>query len=208
MRLNYAPMGSDQRQIFNLSGIAQSPFGKGKKYVQTGAGAAVLGGWQLGAVAFIHSGFPFGIGAPGNSLNAPGSNQRADQVKPHVAIKGGTQEYFDVTAYAEVNAARFGTSGDNSVYGPGAKNVDASLFRTFTLPEHISAQFRIESMNLTNTPHFANPGTWLGSVSAFNPDGTIAAGANLNGFGQITGTSANSRPADQRYFRLGMKILF
>jgi hypothetical protein len=45
-------------------------------------------------------------------------------------------------------------------------------------------------------------------VSAFNPDGTIAAGANLNGFGQITGTSANSRPADQRYFRLGMKILF
>jgi len=63
------------------------------------------------------------------------------------------------------------------------------------LPEHISAQFRIESMNLTNTPHFANPGTWLGSVSAFNPDGTIAAGANLNGFGQIT---AQARTAAQR----------
>ena len=203
-RLNYAPINSDQRHIFNLSGIVQSPFGKGKKYLQTGPGGAVLGGWQLGAVAFVHSGTPFGIGAPGNSLNAPGSNQRADQVKPHVAIYGGTKEYFDITAYALVTAPRFGTSGTDSVYGPGAANVDASVFRTFALPEHVTAQFRIESMNLTNTPHFSNPNTWLGSVQ-YDSNSNIT---NANGFGQITGISSNSRQTDQRYFRLGMKILF
>ena len=203
-RLNYAPINADQRHIFNLTGIAQSPFGKGKKYLQNGPGSFVLGGWQLGAVATVHSGTPFSITADGTSLNAPGSTQRADQVKAHVGINGGTSQYFDITAFKPVTAVRFGTSGYDSVYGPGAANLDLSVFRSFELPEHMTAQLRIESMNFTNTPHFGNPGSNVSSVQ-YDSNGNIA---NANGFGRITGTNAVNRSEDERYFRFGLKIMF
>ena len=81
--LDRAVIGQNLPQIFNWMGIAQSPFGKGKQSMnQGGVASDILGGWQLNAVFTAHSGFPFSIGADGTSLNAPGSTQRADAVKP------------------------------------------------------------------------------------------------------------------------------
>jgi hypothetical protein len=88
--------------------------------------------------------------------------------------------------------------------GPGAKNLDASIFRTFQLLDHLSTQFRIESFNVTNTPHFADPGSNVSSVQ-YDSNGNVT---NLNGFGQITGTTTVSRFIDQRYFRFGLKFMF
>lgn len=203
-RLNYVVLSFDQRHVFNLSGIAQSPFGKGKQFLHNGVGAAVLGNWQLGAVLTMYSGSPFSVGADGSSLNAPGSSQRADQVKSYVAINGGTQEYFDITAFQPVTAVRFGTAPYNSLVGPGAINLDSSVFRTFQLPGHLATQFRIESFNTTNTPHFGDPGSTVSSVQ-YDASGNIV---NPNGFGQITGTNPGGRYVDERYFRVGLKITF
>jgi hypothetical protein len=202
--LNYVVMPGDQRHIFNFTGIAELPFGRNKPYLQNGIGARALGGWQLNAVLTMFTGTPFGIGADGSSLNAPGSSQRADQIKPHVAIYGSKNEYFDVTAFAPVNQPRFGTAPYNSLYGPGARNLDTSIFRTFELPEHLSAQFRMEVFNTTNTPHFQDPGNDVSSVQ-YDGSGNIT---NLNGFGQITGTTTISRPVDERNVRFGVKLLF
>jgi hypothetical protein len=103
-----------------------------------------------------------------------------------------------------VSQPRFGTAPYNSLYGPGAKNLDTSIFRTFELPEHLSAQFRMEVFNTTNTPHFQDPGNDVSSVQ-YDDNGNIT---NLNGFGQITGTTTISRPVDERNVRFGVKILF
>ncbi|HUZ94482.1 MAG TPA: TonB-dependent receptor, partial [Edaphobacter sp.] len=203
-RLNYVASSGDQKHIFNLSGIVESPFGKQKRFLKGGISGAILGGWQLNAVATMFSGSPFSIGADGSSLNAPGSSQRADQVKSHVAIYGRKDEYFDVTAFAPVSQVRFGTAPYNSLVGPGAKNLDASIFRTFNLLDNVSTQFRIEAFNVTNTPHFADPGSDVSSVQ-YDANGNVT---NLNGFGQITSTSAVSRFTDERYFRLGLKVMF
>jgi hypothetical protein len=202
--LNYVLMPGDRPYIFNISGIAVSPFGKERRFVRDGAGAYVLGGWQLNALATMFSGTPFTVTADGSSLNAPGSTQRADQVKSHVGIYGGSNEYFDVTAFQPVTAVRFGTASYNSLRGPGAKNLDLSLFRTFTVREHFNVQFRMEVFNITNTPHFSNPASDVSSVQ-YDSSGNIV---NLNGFGQITSTSPISRPLDQRYVRVGLKLLF
>jgi hypothetical protein len=59
-------------------------------------------------------------------------------------------------------------------------------------------------MNITNTPHFSNPGANVSNLQ-LNPDGSVK---NLNGFSQITTTNPLGRLLDQRYFRLGVRIMF
>jgi len=116
----------------------------------------------------------------------------------------GGQAYFDPLAYAPVTGARFGTSGFNQLRGPGNTNLDMSIFRTFKITERFQTQIRGEAMNVSNTPHFANPGANVSNLQ-LNNDGTVK---NLNGFSQITSTNPLGRIIDQRYFRFGFRILF
>ena len=202
--LNYALEPGDRTHVFNMAGVAELPFGRGKRFVQSGISAALLGGWQLNGILTMYSGTPFSVSANGTSLNAPGSVQRADLVKSSVAMLGDVGGYFDPLAFAPVTQARFGTAGYDLLRGPGTVNLDASLFRSFRLKERWSLQFRAESFNFTNTPHFSNPGANVSSMQ-LNSDGTIK---SLNGYTQITGVSATSRLVDERYFRFGLKLLF
>jgi hypothetical protein len=54
--------------------------------------------------------------------------------------------YFDISAFAPVTTARFGTSSFDSLRGPGYGNLDFGLFRTFAIREALKAQFRIEAL--------------------------------------------------------------
>jgi len=66
-------------------------------------------------------------------------------------------------------------------------------------------EFRAEAFNLTNTPHFSNPGANVSSM-VLNPDGTIR---SLGGYTVITSTTGNGREGiDERLFRLGLRITF
>ncbi len=51
----------------------------------------------------------------------------------------------------------FGTTGRNSLRGPGIFNMDASLFRAFPIGGARRIEFRVEAINVTNTPKFNNP---------------------------------------------------
>ena len=202
--LNRSLMGADRPNNFRLASIYELPFGKGKSMLNHGAAALLAGGWQLNGVLSVYSGSPFTVGSSGTSLNAPGSSQRADQVKPNVAIYGSPNSWFDPLAFASVSDARFGTAGFNILRGPGVRNLDLGLFRAFKVSERWSVQFRAEAQNFTNTPHFSNPAANVSNMS-LNSDGSIR---NLGGFTQITGTSAPSRLTDERFFRFGLRISF
>jgi carboxypeptidase family protein len=52
----------DVRHTFNLSALYDLPFGKGKKFALSGVGNALLGGWEVGAIANARSGLPLEIG--------------------------------------------------------------------------------------------------------------------------------------------------
>jgi hypothetical protein len=193
--LNYAVMPGDRTHNLQIAGIAVLPFGKDKQFLNTGVASAIAGGWQLNAVLSFYSGAPFSVSADGTSLNAQGSTQRANQVKPHVSIfkaTGNSHPYFDTTAFAPVTTPTFGTASYDSLRGPGYGDADVGLFRTFHIFERLSVQGRAEVMNMTNTPHFANPNS----------------NVSTGGFGTITATSPGSRINDQRYVRLGVKFLF
>jgi len=50
-----------------------------------------------------------------------------------------------------------GTAGRDIVRGPGFSNLDFALFKNFPVTERVKGQFRVQTYNLTNTPHFSNP---------------------------------------------------
>ena len=203
--LNRALMPYDRTHNFTTSFVAELPFGRGKMLMNSGGiGSAIAGGWQVNGLLVMYSGSPFNVTA-GDTLQLPGSNQRADQVKPQVQILGDPQSWFDPLAYRPVVGARFGTSGYNSVRGPGTKNLDFSIYRTFKFTERLSMQFRAEAFNLTNTPHFNNPGANVSNMQ-LNQDGSVR---SLGGFSTITQTSGIGRDGiDERIYRFALRFAF
>jgi hypothetical protein len=206
---NFAVLPYDRTQVFTMSGLAELPFGRGKKWLSGGGfGTAVVSGWQVNALFSAYTGLPFTVSASSTSLNATGNSQTADQILPTVDILHGVgpgQSWFDPLAFANVTAVRFGNSGFDTMRGPDAVNLDFSLFRNFRLTERMGLQFRGQIFNLSNTPHFANPGASVASL-ILNSNGTVN---NLGGFTVITATTGNGRESiDQRVFQLALRLTF
>ena len=190
MYRNRAPSGFDIRHNFQLGGLWELPFGRGKRFAASGPASWVLGGWQLNGILSAYTGTPFTVTASGASLNAPFNTQTADQILPDVQKLGGIgpgQPYYDPKAFAPVREVRFGSTGRNILRAPGVFNTNLSLFRAFPIRERTALQFRAEAYNLTNTPHFAAP----------------SANASSGNFLVIT-----SAAQDQRQIRLGLRLSF
>jgi carboxypeptidase family protein/TonB-dependent receptor-like protein len=195
--LNEALLPQDRPHNFQTSFVVQLPFGADKPFLRNGgAASAMLSGWQVNGLFSAYSGTPFTVTSPGNSLDLPGSNQVADQVKDDVDILGGIgpgRPWFDTSAFRAVTERRFGTAGFNSMRGPGLVNFDMSVFRQFAIGGARTLQFRLEIFNVTNTPHFGNP---EGSVTASD-------------FGIIDSTANSGREGiDERLFRVGFRLGF
>jgi hypothetical protein len=110
---------------------------------------------------------------------------------------GRGNPYFDPFAFRPVTEARFGNAGFNTLRGPGFANLDLGVFRELRFGAR-SIQLRMEAFNLTDTPHFDNPGTNVSNLQ-LNPDGSIR---NLNGFSEITSSYG------ERQVRLGVRFGF
>lgn len=210
-RIQYQPAGNQNRGLasydrthnFQMYGAYDLPFGRGRQWFTEGIGDYLFGGWQVNGVMSIMSGTPFSIiqnSAP--NLQASGSGQYPNQVKPEVQIFGGNlrgtppagadaskYQYFDRTAFGAETGARFGNVGRNRLRGPGFFNIDLSLFRTFSFTERFKLQLRAEALNALNHPNFATPG---GDIS------------NAGAFGFITSTVGTG----ERNFRLGARLSF
>jgi hypothetical protein len=199
--LNRSVVGFDRTHNLAITNIWELPFGRGRRWMSSGGVAsAVLGGWQVNNILSLISGPPFTVYADGTSLNLPGSTQQADQVKSQVTKLGGIgpgTPFYDPTAFAEVTGARFGTSGFNLLRGPGIVNWDFGLFREFKLSERMKLQFRMESFNFSNTPHFATPEDGYTSVSD---------GSDFMVINSVTNLAREG--IDERQFRFGLRISF
>ena len=80
----------------------------------------------------------------------------------------------------------YGTAGNNIFRGMSYFNVDLSITKVFKFGERVTAQFRAEAFNVTNTPPLGNPNGSFGTPA----------------FGTIT------TALDPRVFELVVKVLF
>src|SRR5262249_23272337 len=130
------------------------------------------------------------------SLNAPGNGNRPN-VNGAPRIFGATgpgQLYFDTSVFSAPPPNTFGNLGRNVLHGPRLFEIDASIFRRFRITERMNLEFRAESFNLTNTPHFDRPGTTFGNA----------------GFGQVTTARGNQsvQVNENRQLQFGVRLGF
>ena len=203
---NRAVAGYDRTHMFVMSWVYDLPFGKGKALNLSGIADKIAGGWRLNGIYSAYTGTPFTVSAAATSLNAPGSNQTADQLGELVrtgAVGPGTA-FYEVTAFRDPNfqrpsnVFRYGSMGRNAVRGPGFQKADLALFKDFKLTERFMLQFKAEAFNFTNTPRFGNPGANV-SAMTLNAAGAVT---NANNFMAITSAEG------ERKFRFGLRLSF
>jgi hypothetical protein len=196
---NYALAGYDRARTFRVAWVGELPFGAGKRWASGNPVAkGVLGGWQVNGIFSSYTGTPFTVGAAGTSLNAPGQTQTADQVKPvvqKIGAIGRTTPFYDPAAFAAVTRVGYGTTGRNILRGPGLVNLDLALFRNFSLGEKRKLQFRAESFNAGNTPHFGNPNASVSTPGSFMTITTAS-------------SSSNNVEGGERVFRFALRASF
>jgi hypothetical protein len=191
-RRSYARTDFDRHQTFVQSYVYDLPFGVGRKWLNRGLAAKTIGGWQINGILTLMTGTPMTFGANGSALNTPGASQTADQVAEVTKLYGintpskGGSPWFSQASFVQPTGVRFGSSGRNTLSGPGFFNADLSIFKIFNFTEKMKMEIRGESFGVTNTPQFNNPTT---DVSNSN-------------YGYVTGAGGG------RGLQLGAKISF
>ncbi len=200
---NWRKLDFNRTHNFVQSYVYELPFGKGKRFAESGPASWILGGWQVNGILIVSSGKPIDFGVSGAGLLAPGNNNTLDHFGPIATPKGNGKDavWFDSTqcsatattsCFSKPTSAikgqpdHFGNLSKNAIDGPGFWNVDASVFRNFRFSERSTLQFRAESFSVINTPQWNNPDTNI----------------NNKTFGFITGAGG------ARTIQFGAKVLF
>jgi len=199
-RRDYARNDFDRTQTFVQSVVYDLPFGKGRRLVSSGVGAAVLGGWRVSSFLTLMSGLPLYFTAPGSSLLAPDNTQTPDLVAPVQILHGVGigSPWFTTSSFAAAAPRTFGNVGRNYLSGPNFFNLDAALSKSIRFTERYNLDLRLEAFGATNTPQF-----FFNNTNG-TPAGGTAAGTTLgsNSFGHVTNASGG------RQLQLGAKFNF
>ena len=178
----------DVRHRVVSSILYELPFGGGKRWAQTGVGAAILGGWQFSNVMSLSSGFPRDPDAGQDRANT-GSTNRPNLVAGQDPNNGPKtiDQWFNTAAFELQPQFTYGNAVRNSITGPGIFNFDMSILRNVRLSTRKSLQLRLEAFNVFNQPVWNDP--------------TTAVTSSLYGI-------INSTRKPMREVQLGAKFLF
>jgi hypothetical protein len=197
LKLNKALAGFDRTHNFQVYGIYDLPFGRGKRWATSGISSAVFGGWRLSGIFSAISGSPFNVtdtnsgtfNSPGNTLTpnlvAPINITRGKPFASPAACTSNACRYFDPSSFAHVAIPGvLGTTGRSPIRGPGYLNLDMTVNRDFKVTERLHFQFEASAFGVTNTPHFGNPTSDLNSSNFGKITSTLAVtNASLGGSG-------------------------
>ena len=207
MRLNCGRSRFDIRQKWAMSLIYDIP-----SLVDSGAGKAILGGWQIGTTTILQSGSPFSVtcslpfqpvfddngamvGNNGCDFNADGlTNDFLDTPAFGNSVDNPSrQRYLDglftQADFPRPQTVRPGTLGRNTFTNPGFANVDLNLLKQIPAPflgEAGRIDFRAEFFNLLNRVNL----------------NTVAGNWASGSFGRVTSTFG------ARNIQFGLKIVF
>jgi hypothetical protein len=158
----------DRRLAYSFSALYELPFGKGKPYAQSGAGAYILGGWQVGGILSLLSGTPIDHSFAVDNQNTGGRVRGSVLRPPGLSSSDRTIDRWFDTGFLTASAPGvIGNAGRNLILAPGRRNLDLMISRNFAMPwERHQVQFRFEAFNITNTPAFGPPNAAVGTPSA------------------------------------------
>ncbi len=171
----------DVRHRFVTSALWDLPFGKGRAVsIENPLANAIFGGWQIGTILTLQTGFPITVTIGGDPSNTGAFFDRPNSTGKRADLPRGQQDpqrFFDTSAFTRQPDGTHGNVGRNTLTGPGIIGWDFSTLKDFPVSESHRLQFRFEAFNFPNHPNWGNPNTDLNSAA----------------FGRITGTRTNMR---------------
>jgi hypothetical protein len=173
------------------SALYELPIGKGHRFMNRGGVAdAVLGGWQLGSILTLQTGFPYTVTAGRDQSNTGAGFDRPNATGQYALLDRGErniERWFNTDAFVLQPFGTFGNVGRNTIITPGVIQWDFSTHKDFRIAENHTVQFRFEAFNLPNHPNWGNPDANRSSTS----------------FGKIRSTRTNMRE-----LQFALKYLF
>jgi trimeric autotransporter adhesin len=179
------------------SPIIRLPFGEGQRWLNSGAGRAIAGGWTVSFVIQTQSGFPLGVSQSVNNTNLLGHNQRPNVV-PGVAVQvpGSMTDrlrknpsddlYLNPAAFSQAPAGTIGNAPRtlSDVYSPWRNTTDMAINKDIRLGADRRVTFRMEVINVFDNPWY----TALASTAQGNQSfGRVTEQANYSRTIQFTG---------------------
>ena len=148
---------ADRRHRFVASFLYQIPGTYGNPVA-----SGILSDWSLTGILAMQSGSGFTVTSGVDNARTGTGNQRADiSGDPELSSDRSNQEkilrWFDTSVYTPNALGTFGTSSRNALRGPGTKNVDVGLHKTFPTGGGTRLQVRIEAFNVFNWVNLGNP---------------------------------------------------
>ena len=169
----------DHRAVTSV--LYELPVGKGRRFLnQGGVADAVIGGWELGSIFSMQSGFPATVIDNKDQSNTGIGFDRPNATGQNAVLPRDVRNpdrWFNTAAFALQPYGTFGTAGRNTVITPGSIQWDFSVHKQFRIVENHALQFRFEAFNFLNHPNWGNPDLSLTSQT----------------FGRINSTRTNMR---------------
>jgi hypothetical protein len=200
--LDYSYASNDVRHRVAMNFIVEVPFKSSNAIVN-----GVLGGWQLNGIGVFQTGPPFTVTCtqayPRCDFNADGTtNDRVNLPSFGTDLGNPSQEkwmsgVFTAADFTLPAPGAFGNEPRNAFRGPGFKNLDLSLFKSFDVPgtggaRSAKLQIRLEAFNAFNWVNLNNPNTSLTAAT----------------FGRVTSSRNSTQSGGPRVAQLGVKYIF
>ncbi len=184
---NWGNSDNDIRHSFVAAALYELPWGKGRMWM-TGVPKAVdyvIGGWQWNNILTLQTGAPMDVN-DGGLLYTQYNGGCSTGVSEFVWLS------CPANAFAHLSTPT-GNLPRGYFHGPGVKDWDSSIFKTFAITERYKMELRLEGINVLNHPLFQNP------------DGGVTDGT----FGQLGPSAGNgSRLGSERHVQLVARFTF
>jgi hypothetical protein len=164
---DYGACNADRRHVFNMSATYETP------RFERQALRWLASSWRLSGIYRVSSGSPLSVTIAsdqagtgiGLGLGLPG--QRANQVLDDPYGTRTLTTYLNPAAFAVPAPGTLGNQRRNAIYGPGLRNVDLSLVRSFRFNGTHRIEARAEAYNAFNWFRWNNPGVNLSAPATF-----------------------------------------
>ncbi len=198
-----ASSDNDVRQVFNLSGVYQLPFGAGKPHLSSpGIARTLLGAWTVSGIGTVQTGLPVNITIDRSNASVPGNFAISGEMRPNyvpgvsLTPPGGSTpgEWINPAAFSTPAPGTFGDLGRNAFRARGISQVDLALAKEVLIGERVRFRFRADVFNVFNRAQYGAPNADLSKVN----------------FGVITSTISTyaTGRGTPREFQLSAKVSF
>jgi hypothetical protein len=163
----------DLPDVIRFSGQYELPFGRNRRFANSGWLAHAVGGFTVGSFFTYDNGLPIAVTSPNfsNSFGG-GTGMRPNATGISTSIPGGRQIrngglYFNPGAFSPTPSFQFGNAARflSDVRAPGTLNWDMLASKRIQLHESLSLDVRAEFFNAFNNVQFAGPNANISSSS-------------------------------------------